>query len=90
MPTGQEMEAMRKNQTVYANKIDGVSVVSSSVSSSVGSSPKSSSVTPEAAVKSSLLVDASDSLDTMYDMSLIDIDISSFPSNVPSASESGS
>ncbi|KAL0738660.1 hypothetical protein Bca4012_014870 [Brassica carinata] len=93
VPTGQEMEAMRKNQTVYANKIDGVSV-SSSISSSMGSSPKSSSVTSdparsEAALKSSLLVDASDSLDTMYDMSLIDIDISSFPSNVPSASESG-
>lgn len=88
VPTGQEMEAMRKNQTVYANKIDGVSV-SSSLSSSVGSSPKSSSVTSDPAAKSSLLVDGLDSLDTMYDMSLIDIDISSFPSNVPSASESG-
>ena len=88
VPTGQEMEAMRKNQTVYANKIDGVSV-SSSLSSSVGSSPKSSSITSDPAAKSSLLVDGLDSLDTMYDMSLIDIDISNFPSNVPSASESG-
>ncbi|KAH0855554.1 LOW QUALITY PROTEIN: hypothetical protein HID58_007910 [Brassica napus] len=61
--------------------------------SSNASSPKSSSVTSDPvrseAVKSSLLVDASDSLDTMYDMTLIDIDISSFPSNVPSANESG-
>ncbi|KAH0900000.1 hypothetical protein HID58_049568 [Brassica napus] len=91
VPTGQEMDAMRKNKPVYANKIDGVSV-SSSLSSNA-SSPKSSSVTSDPvrseAVKSSLLVDASDSLDTMYDMTLIDIDISSFPSNVPSANESG-
>jgi hypothetical protein len=91
VPTGQEMDAMRKNKPVYANKIDGVSVSSSL--SSEASSPKSSSVTSDPArsdaVKSSLLVDASDSLETMYDMSLIDIDLSSFPSNVPSASESG-
>jgi len=91
VPTGQEMDAMRKNKPVYANKIDGVSV-SSSISSEA-SSPKSSSATSDPArseaVKSSLLLDASDSLDTMYDMSLIDIDISSFPSNVPSAHESG-
>lgn len=91
VPTGQEMDAMRKNKPVYANKIDGVSV-SSSISSET-SSPKSSSVTSDPArseaVKSSLLLDASDSLDTMYDMSLIDIDVSSFPSNVPSAHESG-
>lgn len=92
VPTGQEMDAMRKNKpALYANKIDGVSVTSSL--SSEASSPKSSSVTSDPArsdaVKSSLLVDASESLDTMYDMSLIDIDLSSFPSNVPSANEGG-
>lgn len=92
MPTGQEMDGMRKNKPLYANKIDCVSVSSSL--SSEASSPKISSVTtdharPGAVKFSSLVVDASDSLGTMYDMTLIGIDISSFPSNVPSANGSG-
>lgn len=89
VPTGQEMDAVRKNKHLFGNKIDGVSV--SSHSSSGTSTPKASGVTDPArpeTMKSSLLVDASDSASTMYDMSLMDIDISSYPSKVPSANVS--
>jgi hypothetical protein len=90
VPTGQEMDAVRKNKHMFGNKIDGVSVSSQS---SETSTPKTSGVTYDPArpesMKSSLLVDASDSVSTMYDMSLIDIDISSYPSKVPSANISG-
>lgn len=87
VPTGQEMDAVRKNKHMFGNKIDGVSVSSQS---SETSTPKTSGdpARPES-MKSSLLVDASDSVSTMYDMSLIDIDISSYPSKVPSANISG-
>ncbi|XP_010546791.1 PREDICTED: transmembrane protein 184A [Tarenaya hassleriana] len=90
VPTGQEMDAVRKQKHVYGNRIDGVSL--SSHSSSGTSTPKSSSTNSDPArpdaMKSSLLMDSSESLATMYDMSLIDIDISSYPSKVPSANES--
>lgn len=91
VPTGQEMDAVRKNKHMFGNKIEGVSP--SSHSSSGTSTPKTSGATSDAArpetMKSSLLVDASDSASTMYDMSLMDIDISSYPSKVPSANPSG-
>ncbi|XP_010524824.1 PREDICTED: transmembrane protein 184A-like [Tarenaya hassleriana] len=93
VPTGQEMDAVRKNKLNYGNKIDGVTL--SSLSSSGTSTPKRSSTNFDPArpdsMKSSLLVDTSDSLATVYDidMSLIDIDLSSYPNKVPPAKESG-
>lgn len=90
VPTGQEMDAVRKNKHMFGNKIDGVSL--SSHSSSGTSTPKNPDATSDPArpetMKSSLLVDASNSGSGMYDMSLIDIDISSYPSKVPSANVS--
>ncbi|KAJ4892983.1 hypothetical protein Rs2_19777 [Raphanus sativus] len=91
VPTGQEMDAVRKNKHMFGHKIEGVSP--SSHSSSGTSTPKASGAASDRArpetMKSSLLVDASDSASTMYDMSLMDIDISSYPSKVPSANVSG-
>lgn len=89
MPTGPEMDAVRKNKFAFGNKIDDIQL--SSFSSSNSSSPKHSATVPESvnsdAMKSSLLVDPSASFDVPYDMSLIDLDMSSYPAKVPSAKE---
>lgn len=90
VPTGQEMDAVRKNKYMFGNKLDDLQL--SSISSS-GSTPPNSSTThstknPEA-MNSSLLMDASNSYSTPYDLSLIDIDLSSYPSKVPTANQPG-
>lgn len=91
VPTGQEMDAVRKNKYMFGNKLDDLQL--SSISSSGSSSPPNSSTThstknPEA-MNSSLLMDASNSHSTPYDLSLIDIDLSSYPSKVPTANQPG-
>ncbi|XP_010551749.1 PREDICTED: transmembrane protein 184A-like [Tarenaya hassleriana] len=91
VPTGQEMDAVRKQKDIYGNKVDGVSLSSHSSSGTITPKIPSTNSDPACpdAMNSSLLIDASDSLATMYDMSLIDIDIPSYPSEVPPANESG-
>lgn len=83
VPTGHEMDAVRRN------KLDEIQL--SSVSSSDASTPKNSSTMPDIAhsdaIKSSLLLDVSNSLSAPYDMALIDIDMSSYPAKVPAAKE---
>lgn len=83
VPTGHEMDAVRRN------KLDEIQL--SSVSSSDASTPKHSSTMPDTAhsdaIKSSLLVDVSNSLSAPYDMALIDMDMSSYPAKVPAAKE---
>lgn len=91
VPTGPEMDAVRKNKYMFGNKLDDLQL--SSISSSDSSSPPNSSTThntknPEA-MNSSLLLDASNSNSTPYDLSLIDIDLSSYPSKVPTANQPG-
>ncbi|CAI0552051.1 unnamed protein product [Linum tenue] len=88
VPTGQEMDAVRRNKHMLGNKLDEIQL--SSQSSSGGSTPKhtSSSVPADSdAMKSSLLVDTSNSLSVPYDMSLIDMDLSSYPAKVPAADD---
>ncbi|XP_030462373.2 uncharacterized protein LOC115682328 [Syzygium oleosum] len=90
VPTGPEMDAVRRNKHMFGNKMDEVQL--SSMSSSATSTPKKSSVLPDSAtsseiMKSSLLVDPSNSSAVPYDMSLIDVDISSYPPHVPAADE---
>lgn len=87
VPTGHEMDAVRRNRHMLGNKIDDIQL--SSVSSSGNSSPKTSTTTtvqdstdPEA-MKSSLLMDTSSSPSKPYDLSLIDMDLSSYPAKVP-------
>ncbi|KAG6751437.1 hypothetical protein POTOM_043625 [Populus tomentosa] len=89
VPTGQEMDAVRKNKLMFGNKMDELS----SHSSSATSTPKNDSSVPHPAhsdaMKSSHLMGASDSLSSPYDMSLIDMDFSSYPAKVAAANETG-
>lgn len=85
------MDTVRRNKHVFGNKIEEIQ--SSSHSSSSTSTPKDSNTSLDPvqsdATKSSLLVDPSNSFAVSYDMSLIDIDMSSYPAKVPAANESG-
>lgn len=90
VPTGPEMDAVRKNKHMLGTKLDDIQL--SSVSSSGASSPKRSSTVQDSSVrenmKSSLLIETANS-STPYDMSLIDMDLSSYPSKVPAANAGG-
>ncbi|CAN0897464.1 Flap endonuclease 1 [Linum grandiflorum] len=87
VPTGQEMDAVRRNKHLVGNKLDDIQLASHS--SSGTSTPKNASSNVELAqseaMKSSLLVDTSNSLSVPYDMSLIDMDLSNYPPKVPAA-----
>ncbi len=89
VPTGPEMESVRKNKHMFGNKLDDIQL--SSLSSSSTSTPKNpDSVTDSLqadVMKSSLLLDTSNSLSVPYDMSLIELDMSTYPSKVPAANE---
>ncbi|KAE8000028.1 hypothetical protein FH972_004400 [Carpinus fangiana] len=91
VPTGPEMESVRRNKHIFGNKLDDIQL--SSLSSSSTSTPKNpDSVTDSSqpdAMRSSLLVDATNSLSVPYDMSLIDLDMSGYSSKVPAANETG-
>ncbi|KAK2634683.1 hypothetical protein Ddye_029475 [Dipteronia dyeriana] len=91
VPTGSEMDAVRKNKHMLGTKMDDIQL--SSLSSSDTDTPKNPSTMPDIvhsdAMKSSLLVDPSNSVSVSYDMSLIDLDMSSYPAKVPAANESG-
>ncbi|CAI9101430.1 OLC1v1038760C1 [Oldenlandia corymbosa var. corymbosa] len=91
VPTGPEMDTVRKNKQMLGNKLEDIQL--SSLSSSGSSTPQNSSgaqdIAKAEAMNSSLLMDPSNALSTPYDLTLIDIDMSSYPSNVASASESG-
>ncbi|XP_057961137.1 uncharacterized protein LOC131153104 [Malania oleifera] len=91
VPTGQEMDAVRRNKHMLGNKMDDIQLYS--LSSSGTSTPKNPSSLQESAhseaMKSSLLMDTSNSLSMPYDLSLIDLDMSNYPSKVPSVGETG-
>uniref|UniRef100_A0A2P2LCY4 Transmembrane protein 184A n=1 Tax=Rhizophora mucronata TaxID=61149 RepID=A0A2P2LCY4_RHIMU len=90
VPTGQEMDAVRRNRYAFGNKMDEIQL--SSHPSSGTNTPDNTVTVPGSAhsdmMKSSLLVDASDYSSMPYDMSLIDMDFSSYPAKVPAAHES--
>ncbi|XAR49209.1 hypothetical protein NMG60_11032323 [Bertholletia excelsa] len=79
VPTGAEMDSVRKNKHMGGKKLDDPQL--SRVSSFANSSPQINGTTahetrkPEA-MNSSLLMDVSSSLSVPYDLSLIDIDLS--------------
>lgn len=91
MPTGQEMESVRRNKHISGNKLDDVQL--SSLSSSSASTPKNPDSLLDSSqpnvMRSSLLVDTTNSFSVAYDMSLIDLDMSGYPSKVPAANETG-
>ncbi|XP_057468839.1 uncharacterized protein LOC130758035 [Actinidia eriantha] len=91
VPTGSEMDTVRKNHHMFGNKLDDVQL--SSFSSSGSSSPEYSGTTdntknPEA-MNSSPLVEVSISHSVPYEPSVIDIDMSNYSAKVPAATEPG-
>ena len=84
VPTGQEMDAVRRNKHMFGNKLDDIQL--SSQSSSAVSSPENpvtgTNLNSEK-MNTSLLVDTTNSVTVPYDMTLIDLDLSSYPSDVP-------
>ncbi|KAK4797138.1 hypothetical protein SAY86_029464 [Trapa natans] len=82
VPTGPEMDAARRNKLTFGNKMDELQL--SSLSSSPTSTPKASTVAPNPDImRSSLLVDISNSSSVPYELSLIDLDIPSNPKVPP-------
>lgn len=90
VPTGPEMDAVRRNKPL-GNKLDDIQL--SSISSSGASTPQNTVTAAESsqpdAMKSSLLVDTTNSLAVPYDMSLIDLDLSSYSEKVPAVKDTG-
>ncbi|OIW16996.1 hypothetical protein TanjilG_32863 [Lupinus angustifolius] len=91
VPIGPEMDTVRKNKYVFGNKLDDIQL--SSMSSSNSSTPSHSDPMPDPsnsdAMKSSLLLDMSNSVSVPYDLTLIDLDVASYPENVPAADKAG-
>lgn len=91
VPTGPEMDTVRRNKNIFGNKLEDIQL--SSLSSSESSTPQDSGATQDTmkleAVNSSLLMDASHAVSVPYDLSLIDIEMSNYPAKVPAANEAG-
>lgn len=91
VPTGPEMDTVRKNKHMFGNKLDDIQLAS--LSSSGSNTPQNSgpvqNTAKSEAMDSSLLMDASNSLSVPYDLSLIEVDMSNYPANVPPANEAG-
>ncbi|OWM86105.1 transmembrane protein 184A-like isoform X1 [Punica granatum] len=87
VPTGQEMEAVRKNKAMFGNKLEEVELSGSSATSSPNNDSRVPDSTSSEAPQSSLLVDISDPFSVSYDMSLVDLN--SYPAEVPAVSEEG-
>ncbi|RDX75318.1 Transmembrane protein, partial [Mucuna pruriens] len=86
VPIGPEMDTVRRNKHLYGNKLDDIQLSNfSSNGSTASDSGPISDVSHSGAMKSSLLVDVSNSLSVPYDMTLIDLDASSYPEKVPAA-----
>ena len=90
VPTGPEMDTVRKNKHMTGNKLEDIQL--SSISSSTPPNQSTVQVLQDTskseAMNSSLLMDAS--LAVPYDLTLVDIDMSSYSGEVPAATnESG-
>ncbi|XP_075520610.1 uncharacterized protein LOC142553936 [Primulina tabacum] len=87
VPTGPEMDAARNSKQMFGNKLEDIQL--SSLSSSGSTSPQSSDTAIDAlkleAVNSSLSMDASNTASATYDLTLVDIEMSSYPATVPAA-----
>lgn len=88
------MDTARRNKHVLGNKLDDIQLSSFSSSDSSAPSIPDASI-PDAsnsdATKSSLLVDMSNSVSIPipYDLTLIDLDVTSYPEKVPAADKAG-
>lgn len=81
------MDSVRRNKLMFGNKLDDIQL--SSVSPSNPIAPTNSEPVPDAshsdATRSSLLLDISNSVSVPYDMTLIQLEASSYPDTVPAA-----
>nr|GLL17436.1 transmembrane protein 184B-like [Ipomoea trifida] len=92
VPTGIEMDSVRRNQHMFGNKLEDVQLPS--VSSSGSCSPQNSDAAAMDTAKtetinSSFIIDASNTNSLPYDLSDIDIELSNYPAKVPAATETG-
>lgn len=87
VPTGHEMEAVRKNKHMFGNKLDEIELSGSSAASSLNNGGMVPDSMSSEAPQSLLLVDTSDPISVSYDMSLIDLN--SYPAEVPAADLEG-
>lgn len=78
---------MRRNKHMFGNKSDDVQLSSQPSNNNLSTSSSYSGQAPDV-MKSSLLGDISNSSSTPYDMTLIDLDESSYPAKVPAADKS--
>ncbi|KAK4762521.1 hypothetical protein SAY86_008289 [Trapa natans] len=85
VPTGHEMEAVRKNKHSLGNKLDEIELSGSSRASSVNNGGIVPGSVSFEAPQTSLLVDTSEPISVSYDMSLIDLN--SYPAEVPAAAD---
>lgn len=83
VPTGQEMDAVRRNKHIHGPKSDDIQPSSSTTSTPKNLQSKSDPISEN--MKSSLLMDTSNS--DPYDMNLIDLDLSNYPLKVPAVNE---
>ncbi|KAI9082603.1 hypothetical protein K1719_035472 [Acacia pycnantha] len=86
VPMGPEMDTVRRNKHMFGNKTEDVQL---SNLSSPNTSVSSHSGRVSETMNSSLLVDISNSTSTPYDMTLIDLDESSYPAKVSAAGKAG-
>lgn len=91
VPTGPEMDTVRRNKQNHGNKSDDVQLSSSP--SSVGTTQNSGGnrepPKSEALGSSSLLRSEANSAHLPYDLSLMDVDLSNYPKKVVPANEAG-
>lgn len=89
VPTGPEMDTVRKNKHIFGNKQEDVQLSSLSPSAANNNNPQNPAAGQQTgkseAMNYSLLMDASTNVSAPYDLSLIDVDISNYPSKVPAA-----
>ncbi|KAG4916755.1 hypothetical protein JHK87_054312 [Glycine soja] len=89
VPIGPEMDSVR-NKHMSGDKLDDIQLSSLS---STSSTPSNSGSIPDAsnsdATNSSLLVDMSNSVSEPYNLTFIDLDVSSYPEEVPAADKAG-
>lgn len=91
VPTGMEMDSVRRNPNMFGNKLEDVQLPS--VSSSGSSSPQDADTAMDTAktetIPSSFVIGDESNTDSLpYDLSVIDIEMSNYPAEVPAAAAS--
>lgn len=83
VPTGQEMDTVRKNRVLFRNKLEEIQLSSPSATST------SESIISEAPQSSKLMDTSVDPFPESYDTTLIDLEMNDYPAEVPAANVGG-